>query len=130
MTACEDADAWHADVSQRVAEDPELADRQVELLLRSFDFARCEDFEESDYLNSLAERYDIIVVDGQEQDMPVRPICFQRAERFVKPGGIVVLDDAYRYPGVRASHNAKSMRTFRGTGPCRYGVTETDVYFY
>ena len=76
------------------------------------------------------ERFDIIVVDGSEEWTQVRPICFQKAEARMKWGGIIVVDDSWRYPGLRERNRAKSLRIFQSVGPCRPGVTSTDVFFY
>ena len=57
-------------------------------------------------------------------------MCFERAENQIKPGGIIVIDDSWRYPGLRKKNRAKEFREFRSVGPCRPGVTSTDVYFY
>ena len=103
----------------------------VTLQYRSFDFHRAEHFEQSDYLCSIPDRaFDIIIVDGTEESIPVRPTCFQHAESRVAPGGIIVVDDSWRYPELRSLNHAKSFREFRSIGPCRPGVTSTDVYFY
>ena len=44
--------------------------------------------------------------------------------------GIVVVDDSWRYPGLRRNHRAKELKIFQSVGPCRPGVTSTDVFFY
>ena len=103
----------------------------VELQYRPYDFRYAQDFEKSDYLNSMPERlFDIIVVDCAEDHRTVRPLCFHHAETRVRPGGIIIVDDSWRYPELHATHHAKARREFRSVGPCRYGVTSTDIYFY
>lgn len=89
-------------------------------------FASCE------YVTSLDDRYDIIVVDGSEK-WPIeilRPTCFYHAEMYVAAGGIIVVDDAWRYDGLIRAHPARTCRQFEGVGPGRVGVTRTDIYFY
>jgi predicted O-methyltransferase YrrM len=76
------------------------------------------------------EKFDIIVVDGSEEWKHVRPICFEKAQGRVKEGGIIVVDDSWRYPALRQSHRAKELKIFQSVGPCRPGVTSTDVFFY
>ena len=71
-----------------------------------------------------------VVVDGGEEWTQVRPICFQKAEARVKPGGIIVVDDSWRYPSLRERNHARQFRVFKSVGPCRPGVTSTDVFFY
>lgn len=103
----------------------------VTLQYRPFDFHRAEHFEQSEYLYSIPDRaFDIIIIDGTEESILVRPTCFYYAESKVAPGGIIVVDDSWRYPELRSRNRAKSFREFRSIGPCRPGVTSTDVYFY
>jgi hypothetical protein len=40
------------------------------------------------------------------------------------------VDDSWRYPSLRASAKTKRYKVFRSVGPCRPGVTSTDLYFY
>lgn len=103
----------------------------VTLKLAPFDFKDPVGFEASDYLNSIPdERFDVIVVDGSEEWTPVRPVCFERAEGKIKRGGIIVVDDSWRYPTLREKNRARTFRVFQSVGPCRPGVTSTDVFYY
>lgn len=103
----------------------------VEIKLRPFDVKNPQDFEDSEYLQSIhGETFDVIVIDGAEEWTPVRPLCFQQAEQWVKPGGIIVVDDSWRYAMLHGKHHAKRFETFRSVGPCRPGVTSTDIFFY
>jgi len=96
-----------------------------------YDFHAAKEFDQSGYLNSIpGEPFQIIVVDGMEREIPVRPTCFYHAEKVIQPGGVIVVDDSWRYPQLRSANRAKSFREFRGVGPCRPGVTSTDIYFY
>jgi SAM-dependent methyltransferase len=124
----EDNPEWFERVQKRLKE---KSVSNVTLKLCPFDFKNPAGFEESEYLKAIPdERFDIIVVDGSEEWTQVRPVCFQRAEARVKPGGIIVLDDSWRYPGVRQTHHAKELKVFQSVGPCRPGVTSTDIFFY
>ena len=91
----------------------------------------------SPYCLALHRPFDIVVVDGwalgkcNEADrraVQSRGACFRRAEQFVRPGGIVVLDDAWFDPEI--AHRARDRRVFSGTGPWRIGASRTDVFFY
>lgn len=128
VLSVEDNPNWQELVTQK------LADNQLEnatILLRPFDFKNPVGFETSDYFTALPdEKFDIIVVDGSEEWTQVRPVCFRRAEERVNPGGIIVVDDSWRYPALRETHRAKSVQIFQSVGPCRPGVTSTDVFFY
>jgi len=74
--------------------------------------------------------YDVIVVDGQEDSIQVRPECFWKAEKHVKPGGIIVVDDSWRYPQLKTTNKAKKWRDWKGVGYCRRGVTSSCIFFY
>src|SRR5215831_14812664 len=124
----EDNPKWFELVSRRL-EQSSL--RNAELCLHPFDFKNPAGFEDSEYLNAIPERpFDVIVVDGSEEWTQVRPICFEKAETRIKPGGIIVVDDSWRYPNLRQRNRAKEARIFQSVGPCRPGVTSTDVFFY
>ena len=92
---------------------------------------------DSPYCLALDRPFDVVVVDGwalgkcNEADrraVQSRGACFRRAEQFVQPGGIIVLDDAWFDPGIE--HHAHDRRVFCGTGPWRVGASRTDVFFY
>jgi len=86
----------------------------------------------SDYINTLPSRqFDVILVDGPEiADFQARPVCFEWAERHVKKGGLIIVDDSWRYTQLRTQNKAKSHKVYMGIGPCRKGLTSTDIYFY
>jgi predicted O-methyltransferase YrrM len=103
----------------------------IRLELHPFDFERNTiNFGQSAYLHALDQRYDVIVVDGTELSWPVRLDCFARAQHFIKPGGVIVLDDAWRYPLARVMSHANICRDFKSVGPARPGVTTTQIHFY
>src|SRR5438270_5199052 len=124
----EDNLRWFELVTRRL-EEKEL--HNVTLKLCPFDFQRAQGFEHSEYLHAIPdERFDVIVVDGSEEWTQVRPACFEKAEARVKAGGIIIVDDSWRYPDLRQNHHARSHRIFQSVGPCRPGVTSTDIFFY
>jgi predicted O-methyltransferase YrrM len=119
---------WFERVSRRLEAQ---SCRNVTMELHLFDFKNPTGFEHSAYLHAIPDgRFDVIVVDGGEEWIPVRPACFEKAEGRIKPGGIIVVDDSWRYPQLREHNHACEVRTFKSVGPCRPGVTTTDVYFY
>jgi hypothetical protein len=127
VTSVEDDAGWH----QRMCRELDRAVLgNVELRLRPFDFHHPVGFEHSAYLLTLDRAYDLIVVDGQDWTFDMRPQCFARAEQHIRPGGVIVVDDSWRYPQLRTTSRAHAVRTFEGVGPCRVGVTSTDLYFY
>ena len=88
-------------------------------------------FASSEYLNAVRQStFDIIIVDGTEWTMNARPICFHAAENQVARGGVIVVDDSWRYRDLRQTNRAQRLEIFESVGPARYGVTSTDVYFY
>jgi len=124
----EDNPGWFELVTERVKK---LGLKNVELTLCPFDFKNPVGFEKSDYLRAIpARKFDVIVVDGSEEWQQVRPVCFQHAEKFIKPGGMIIVDDSWRYPALRTNNRAKGHQVFQSVGPCRPGVTSTDVFFY
>jgi len=75
---------------------------------------------------------DVILIDGLEDwsKYNLRPICFAIAETRVKQGGIIILDDSWRYTHLRQKNSAVRVQVFESPGPARPRVTSTDVYFY
>lgn len=92
-----------------------------------------EDFKNSPYYNGIdtGAKFDIIIVDGLEiGEYKARPACFYKAEEYVKEGGIIVVDDSWRYDHLKKNNKAKNYQRFVSIGPGRKGMTSTDVYFY
>jgi SAM-dependent methyltransferase len=128
VLSIEDNADWFFRVKERLRQQ---GIRNATVQLHPFDFKNPAGFENSDYLNAMPDGpFDVLIVDGTEEWVPVRPACFERAERCVKPGGIIVVDDSWRYPSLRTRHRAKRVEVFQSVGPCRPGVTSTDVFFY
>jgi hypothetical protein len=128
VISTEDNATWFENVGRRLTE---LSLKNVELQHHEFDFKNPKGFENSAYLNSIpSQKLDVIVVDGMEEAVPVRPTCFYHAENFINPGGIIVVDDSWRYPELRRKNRAINHRIFQSVGPCRPGVTSTDIFFY
>lgn len=128
LTCVEDDNGW-AHLVTKAIEERRL--KGISVLHKPFDFWNTRDFGESDYLRSLSESsFDIIVVDGREWSEPVRDLCFWRAEDHIKPGGLIVLDDSWRYPQVKSRNRSLRWKEFKGVGYCRFGVTSTSIFEY
>lgn len=128
VLSIEDNPHWFEVVCSRLKEKDI---KNAHLKLCCFDFKNPVGFEESEYLRAMPEEsFDVISIDGSEEWTQVRPACFRRAEERIRRGGIIVVDDSWRYPGLRETHHARWCRTFQSVGPCRPGVTSTDVFFY
>ena len=109
----------------------------LDLRIAPFDVGNAVAFEQSDYLAAVREGYwDLIMVDGVLGCGPGsefgthRQACFSLAEEYVRPGGIIVVDDIWMFPEIAGTNRAISSREFVGVGPCRWGVTSTAVFFY
>ncbi len=74
--------------------------------------------------------WDLILVDGLQTDRVSRVPCVHEAKALVRPGGLVVVDDAWRveYQDVPSILEGFERWEFWGLGPGRQGVTKTDVY--
>lgn len=105
--------------------------RNVELRHQPLAGENLDAFLQSKYLQSaLGERYDVVLIDFLDDEFLLRPACFTFAKaHLVRAGGIIVVDDAWRYPELPREHPARHRRVFKSLGPGRPGVTTTDVYF-
>lgn len=92
------------------------------------------DFSGSDYLRAFdGLTPEVVMIDGSEDWLlkrTRRSICFHHVEPAMKEGGIIILDDSWAYPQLKADNRAKRAITFWGVGPCRKGCTSTDIFFY
>ena len=103
----------------------------INIMLSPYDFYNVKNFEESAYFNPAfnLNTADVIVIDGAEEEVKVRPKCFEKAQREIC-SGLIVVDDSWRYPEIIKMSTARKIHRFQGTGPCRPGVTSTDIHFY
>ena len=128
VESVEDDPVWASRVRERLTQ---LGLTNAEITEYPFDFNSPAGFAESQYLGRIREgSYDVIIVDGADNDYSIRPQCFEVAEGQVKAGGIIVVDDSWRYRQLRNAHRARRVEVFETVGPARYGVTSTDIYFY
>lgn len=128
VTAVEDNAHWCQLVSAKLAA---RGIKNADLRHIPVAFTTEETFAASNYLNAVRQStFDVIIVDGTEWTSNVRPICFHAAEEQIPPGGVIVVDDSWRYRELREANRARRMEIFESVGPARFGVTSTDVYFY
>ena len=128
VESVEDDPAWATRVRERMAR---LGLSNVAIVECPFDFNKPAGFGDSQYLSQVREgSFDVIVVDGADNDYSIRPQCFEVAQDHVNAGGIIVVDDSWRYRQLRETHRAHRLEVFETVGPARYGVTSTDIYFY
>jgi predicted O-methyltransferase YrrM len=129
ITCFESNEDWHKILVEKCKY---LNIKNVDIKLFLYDNADKKSFLLSEFYNKIAEKqYDIILVDNYDSSLTQpRVDCFYKAEKSVKPGGIIILDDSWRYDQVRKSNSAKKHIIFQSIGPCRRGLTSTDIYFY
>ncbi len=107
-----------------------------QLFLREINLENEKAFLSSPYATALQSAHDVIVIDGEDQfgpesDWSARESCFCLAEQWVcKDGGLIIVDDSWRYPAIRQTTNAKKFVIHESIGPCRKGVTSTDFHYY
>ena len=107
----------------------------VSLQFSSINLDNQHSFEECSYFHSLDKEFDVIIVDGEDHFGPdstwsARVSCFKRAEDYISENGVIVVDDSWRYPEIRMISKANKIDIQEGIGPCRKGVTSTDLHFY
>ncbi|MGB3616738.1 MAG: hypothetical protein WBA12_01345 [Catalinimonas sp.] len=105
----------------------------VDVRFHTYDRKDAAGFGDSAFCHAVAEGgpYDLICINGPEvAGDPARPACFERAEQHVRPGGIILVDDAWHYDHLHAQHRAHSYQVFRSVGPGRKGLARTDFYYY
>ena len=93
-------------------------------------------FMKSPYANYISGSFDIIIIDGEDHFGPsvswsAREYCFEISQSLISSnGGIIVVDDSWQYPKISAMSNAKEIIICESTGPCKKGVTRTDLHLY
>lgn len=85
-----------------------------------------------DYIEAVKANsaWDVVLVDGLEEDYISRLDCVKIAKSLVKKGGIIILDDSWRENYVEIPQILKNYKRleFWGLGVARLGVTKTDIY--
>jgi predicted O-methyltransferase YrrM len=130
VTSIEHDPLWYSLVQTKLQENSVT---NVNLQLVEFDLSPTADFENSHYVQSVRDtEADVILIDGLEDCSTYhrRPLCFALAETQIKQGGIIILDDSWRYRHLRQKNSAVRVQVFESAGPARTGATSTDVYFY
>lgn len=131
VTCLESDENWFSDISVYIKN---LGVTNTSIICKTYDKYDPEGFERSLFFKELEELdsqlYDIIFIDNMDENDFYRPKCFGVLEKKIKKGGIIIVDDSWRYKGLRKVSLAKSYSVFESKGPARIGVTSTDVYFY
>lgn len=122
---------WHQTLSAALAE-RHLKNAVCELHPISGDDAT--QFKDDQFFQRVqSQRWDVILVDcycgySKTRYGAIRPFAFELAQRQLKPGGIIVLDDSWMFPELLAAKPGWRITDFVGPGPCRYGVTSTAIF--
>ena len=133
LTTIEQDQHWFDQVEQIIN------DQQIEnsrLLWREINLESEKAFLSSPYAKSLQSTYDVIIIDGEDHFGPesswsARESCFYLAEDWIsKDGGLIIVDDSWRYPSLRENTKSKNVVIHESIGPCRKGVTSTDFHYY
>ena len=129
VTSVEDNEDWLKIVKAK-ADDESLFN--ISLIYHYFDFDHPTSFNSSEYLRSYdgSKEYDVVIIDGQVQTFRERIECFKYVEPTLKAGGIIVVDDWWRYVELLDCKRAKQIKIFESVGPCRYGITSTAFFHY
>jgi len=108
----------------------------VQISHQEIDLLDSDAFMRSPYANYISGSFDIIVIDGEDHFGPsaswsAREYCFEISQSLIcSNGGIIIVDDSWRYPKITTMSNAKKIIACESTGPCRKGVTRTDLHLY
>lgn len=129
ITSVEDNEDWLKIVQNRLNEKKASHNK---IIFCQFDFDHPQGFAESAYLMSYdaSKQYDVVIIDGQDKSFRERITCFRHVEPSIKAGGVIVVDDWWRYTELLSSNRAKTVKIFESVGPCRYGVTSTAFFHY
>jgi predicted O-methyltransferase YrrM len=127
ITAVEHDKKWLQAVSQKLSEE-NLDHTNIHYC--PLENPSDSDFVNSDYYKFLNEDYDVIIIDGFDDSFGLRPLCFYRAEEYIRNGGIIIVDDFWRYESILSRNKAKRWKVFESVGPCRFGVTSTAFFYY
>ena len=127
VTSVEDNDKWLELVRDRLSR----KGLDAHLIHHPFDFSGDEDFSESSFLKCIdTVDWDMLIIDGQDNDLRHRMTCFRYAEPSARPGSIIIVDDFWRYEDLLQETRAKKVDVFESVGPCRKGVTSTAFFYY
>jgi hypothetical protein len=126
VTSIENSEEWAELVEKKAC----FMSLERDLNLRFFPAKRQDRKSLHPYIQSVNDGgpWDVIVVDGIPE---VRVECIRAAMRNIAHTGIIILDDAYWVEFAEVPVILKNWKRvkFRGLGPERRGVSQTDMYF-
>lgn len=131
VTSVENDASWRTKLSNILTKENIC---NVEILESNWDCNNpsADAFYNSDYIQKLDRKYDVIIIDGMcfHPKENLRISCFEHALKFIKPNGMIVLDDSWRYDDLLKERGHLNRTIFQSIGPCRRGVTRTTVYHF
>jgi hypothetical protein len=109
--------------------------RNAKVIQKEINLQSPECFLVSPYAKEISNKFDLIVIDGEdhfnsESHWSARENCFDLSQQSINKEGIIIVDDAWRYPSILNKSKAKKILKLESIGPCRLGVTRTDLHFY
>ena len=109
--------------------------KNAKVIHREINLKSAECFLKCSYANEISNKFDLIVIDGEdhfnsESRWSARENCFDLSQQSINEAGIIIVDDAWRYPSILNKSKAKKILRLESIGPCRLGVTRTDLHFY
>jgi hypothetical protein len=133
VTAIENNLQWVQKVKTKVNID---GLKNIKILHKEIRLSSPDEFLSSPYAKALIKEYDIVVIDGEDHfghssKWSAREECFEISQKFItKKGGIIIVDDSWRYPKILSMSHARKIIKCESAGPCRKGVTRTDIHIY
>jgi len=122
-----------ADVQEKLMESTRRL-LKLDLYLKTYSTDSMTSFRDSGFATSIQEakvKFDVILVGNEEVEQEhTRIACFQQAEEAIKPGGLIILNDFWRYEALRETHKAQELLVFEGVGYGRKRLTSTAVFRY
>jgi predicted O-methyltransferase YrrM len=132
LTSVENNEEW-LEKTKKKLESKKI--NNVNLVKKTLNLTNEQQFRECDYFKALSENFNFIVIDGEDAFGPdlkwsSRETCFERAEDWINSQGFILVDDSWRYPKICKTTKANKVVRFQSIGPCRKGVTTTDLHCY
>jgi hypothetical protein len=109
--------------------------KNAKVIQKEINLQSAECFLKCPYAKEISNKFDLIVIDGEdhfnsESHWSARENCFDLSQQSINKNGIIIVDDAWRYPSILDKSKAKKILKLESIGPCRLGVTRTDLHFY
>ena len=139
IISAENSDHWAKQLLDKYYSNQNLIAKLKLKIVEVSEHPNIEEYPLADnYVNTIVDDapYDIILVDGVDGVAGIggkknyRVECIKKAREYLNKKGIIILDDSWRdkYSEVPKILADFERLEFWGLGPCRLGVTKTDIY--